>query len=118
MPENELQILIKGIFSRIKEKYGYTDEQALIYLKGYEGCAEEHQQSLEKRDKMLRDTVAELCEAKRLLKAAVEGFEYIKPYTSRCDGHCNNCPFENEGWCRIDWKYANEAMKLIGGDTE
>ena len=54
-------------------------------------------------------------EAKKLLKAAVEGFEYIKPYTSRCDGHCDNCPFENEGWCRIDWKYADAALKLIGG---
>lgn len=43
MVENELQILIKEIFSRIKEKYGYTDEQALVYLKGYEDCAEEHQ---------------------------------------------------------------------------
>ncbi len=61
---------------------------------------------------------AQIAEYKRLLRLAVEGFEYIKPYTSRCDGHCNNCPFENEGWCRIDWKYADEAMKLIGGDTE
>ena len=32
MAENELQELINGIFSRIKEKYGYIDEQALIYL--------------------------------------------------------------------------------------
>ncbi|WP_295095647.1 hypothetical protein [Ruminococcus sp.] len=60
----------------------------------------------------------QIAEYKRLLKAAVEGFEYIKPYTSRCDGRCNNCPFDNEGWCRLDWKYADEAMKLIGGDTE
>lgn len=73
MAENELQKLINGIFSHIKEKYGYTDEQALVYLKGYGDCAEEHQQSLEKRDKMLRETVAELCEAKKLLmKAMVE----------------------------------------------
>lgn len=116
MAENELQILIKGIFSRIKEKYGYTDEQALIYLKGYEDCAEEHQQSLEKRDKMLRDTTAELCEAKRLLKAAVEDFaridevkllpeNTIRPmleYTNIID------------IIRHKWRYADEALKLIG----
>ena len=60
----------------------------------------------------------ELKAAKRLLKSAVEGFEYIKPYTSRCDGRCNNCPFENEGWCRTDWRYADEALALIGEDGE
>jgi hypothetical protein len=58
----------------------------------------------------------ELRRAKELLEAAVEGFEYIKPYTSHCDGHCNNCPFENEGWCRIDWRYTDEALELIGED--
>lgn len=118
MAENELQILIKSIFSRIKEKYGYTDEQALIYLKGYEDCAEEHQQALEKRDKMLRDTVAELCEAKRLLKAAVEDFvridevkllpeNTIRPmleYTNIID------------IIRHKWRYADEALKLIGAE--
>ena len=59
----------------------------------------------------------QLEKAKQLLKLAVEGFEYIHPYTSHCNGHCNNCPFENEGlgWCRVDWKYADEALKLIGG---
>ena len=60
------------------------------------------------------DYVIFRAEAKKLLRLAVDGFEYIKPYTSSCDGHCNNCPFENEGWCRIDWKYADEAIKLIG----
>ena len=59
------------------------------------------------------DYVIFRAEAKKLLKAAIDGFEYIKPYTSRCDGHCDNCPFENEGWCRIDWKYAEEAEKLF-----
>lgn len=118
MAENELQILIKGIFSRIKEKYGYTDEQALIYLKGYEDCAEEHQQSLEKRDKMLRDTTAELCEAKRLLKAAVEDFAVygaLKDLSSEQR-------VQNPDWRRFNrvfdvldhqWRYADEALKLI-----
>lgn len=125
MPENELQILIKGIFSRIKEKYGYTDEQALIYLKGYEGCAEEHQQSLEKRDKMLRDTVAELCEAKRLLKAAVEDMTGMS-FGEECKVCSkkllpNECPIHNNVACILEkdfkWRYADEALKLIGDES-
>lgn len=113
MPENELQILIKGIFSRIKEKYGYTDEQALIYLKGYEDCAEEHQQSLEKRDKMLRDTVTELCEAKRLLKAAVDDMKTLV----RCDSvqDCLVCKYQL-GDCdgfAFEWKHMEDVNNLI-----
>ena len=116
MAENELQILINGIFSCIKEKYGYTDEQALIYLKGYEDCAEEHQQSLEKRDKMLRDTVAELREAKRLLKVAVEDLRLTRK--CQCCKHqitgyadiCYGCHINTNKW---EWRYADEALKLI-----
>lgn len=113
MAENELQMLIKGIFSRIKEKYGYTDEQALIYLKGYEGCAKEHQKSLEKRDKMLRDTVEELCEAKRLLKAALADMN-----NGGCNSNCYKC--KHCGACdyseRFTWKLTDEAEKLLKED--
>jgi len=126
MAENELQILIKDIFNRIKEKYGYTDEQALIYLKGYEDCAEEHQQSLEKRDKMLRDTVEELCEAKRLLKMAVSIINNSFPEVGSCWGCANHDEVNDE--CKegafaecadvCKWKYADEALKLIGDDIE
>ena len=115
MAENELQTLIKEIFSRIKEKYGYTDEQALIYLKGYEDCAEEHQQSLEERDIMLlRDTVAKLCEAKRLLKLAVEDLERLGSNEICFSGCDESCPFDCVG--RLEekhWKYLDEALKLI-----
>lgn len=111
MAENELQMLIKGIFSRIKEKYGYTDEQALIYLKGYEGCAKEHQQSLEKRDKMLRETVEELCEAKRLLKLALTAMN------GHCMVKCYNCKHkENCSSHRFEWKHTDEAEKLLKED--
>ena len=122
MAENELQELINGIFSRIKEKYGYTDEQALIYLQGCQDCAEENQKSLEKRDKMLRDTVAELVEAKRLLKLAVEDM-----YNSVNDVHCKYCSKWHTDQCqrtshldcyienKFKWRYADEALNLIGG---
>ena len=113
MAENELQKLIKGIFSRIKEKYGYTDEQALIYLQGLQDCAEENQQSLEKRDKMLRDTIAELCEAKRLLKLALSDL-------AEAD-HCGLCKHEPDDIATCQrkpincfvWRYADEALKLL-----
>ena len=122
MAENELQELINGIFSRIKEKYGYTDEQALIYLQGCQDCAEENQKSLEKRDKMLRDTVAELVEAKRLLKLAVEDM-----YNSVNDVHCKYCSKWHTDQCqrtshldcyienKFKWRYTDEALNLIGG---
>lgn len=123
MAENGLQKLIKGIFSHIKDKYGYTEEQALIYLKGYEDCAEEHQQSLEKRDKMLRDTVAELVEAKQLLKAAVEDLTGMQ-FGEECKVCSkkllpNECPIHNNVACILEkdfkWRYADEALKLIEG---
>lgn len=95
MAENELQKLIKRIFNHIKEKYGYTDEQALIYLRGYQDCAEDTQESLEKRDKMLRDTVAELVEAKRLLKDFVSEYDGCKTFPNR-----------------------DEVLKLIGEDED
>lgn len=116
MAENKLQALIQKIFSRIKEKYGYTDEQALIYLKGYEDCAKENQQSLEKRDKMLRDTVEELCEAKRLLKAAMSDLAETEP--------CSLCKHEADdiASCRSKpancfvWRHADAAEKLLKED--
>lgn len=117
MAENELQKLIKGIFSRIKEKYGYTDEQALIYLQGLQDCAEENQQSLEKRDKMLRDTVEELCEAKRLLRLAVEDFNCdIDSICAICKHNdlVDGCPYiESYSECEYNWRYTDEAEKLL-----
>ena len=124
MAENELQKFINRIFNYIKEKYGYTDEQTLIYLQGYQDCAEENQQSLERRDKMLRDTVAELCEAKRLLKMAVSIINNSFPEVGSCWGCANYDEVNDE--CKggafaecadvCKWQYADEALKLIGED--
>ena len=126
MAENELQKLIKRIFNHIKEKYGYTDEQALIYLQGYQDCAEENQQSLERRDKMLIDTVAELCEAKRLLKVAIEDMTGIQ-FGEECKVCSkkllpNECPIHNNVACILGkdfkWRYADEALALLGKDID
>lgn len=116
MAEDELQILIKGIFRRIKEKYGYTDEQVRIYLQGCQDCAEENQEALEKRDKMLRDTVTELVEAKRLLKLAVEDFSNMYDHIFDCDGMCDTCPLHGERDHCLKWCYADEAEKLLRED--
>lgn len=119
MAENELQKLIKGIFSRIKEKYGYTDEQALIYLQGYQDCAEENQKALEKRDKMLRDTVAELVETKRILKSAANVLNMFLPCDE--DYNCSECIKQRQN-CAYDdsfkWRYADEARALIGEEND
>ena len=48
-----------------------TDAEIDAFFIGLEESVKDNQEGLEKRDRMLRDTVAELCEAKRLLKAAI-----------------------------------------------
>ena len=44
-----------------------TDAEIDAFFIGMEESARDNQEALEKRDKMLRDTVEELCEAKQLL---------------------------------------------------
>lgn len=82
-------------------------------MQGCQDCAEENQQSLEKRDKMLRDTVAELVEAKRLLKLAVEDFSNMYDHIFDCDGRCDTCPLHGGRDYCLTWRYADEAKKLI-----
>lgn len=58
----------------------------------------------------------ELAEAKRLLKAAVEDLEELH---SEADCSCNCCKGEKAESCLFikcwTWRYADEALKLIGG---
>lgn len=73
-------------------------------------CAADHRQ--------LAEWLAELKEAKRLLKAAVEGFDNCADRCI-CDDCDSRCPFYNFG-CVSGWKHRDEALALIGeeGDTE
>ena len=73
---------------------------------------------------MLRDTVAELCEAKRLLKAAVEDIRYLINHAKRNGKACDRCKYGNEMYCYADdcsndakWQHEAEALALIGEDT-
>lgn len=63
----------------------------------------------------------ELKEAKRLLKAAVEGYHFIGHITSdyACPSctSCSACPMDEGKQCKI-WKHADEALALIGEDGE
>ena len=57
---------------------------------------------------------AELCEAKRLLKVAVDDLSYCNElcyYNTGC-GVCVDC--DNIPCNKFQWRYADEALKLIG----
>ncbi|MBQ6169770.1 MAG: hypothetical protein IJK30_07435 [Ruminococcus sp.] len=73
-------------------------------------CAADHRQ--------LAEWLKELKEAKRLLKAAVEGYHFIGHITSdyACPSctSCSACPMDEGKQCKI-WKHADEALALIGG---
>lgn len=61
----------------------------------------------------LRDTVADLCEAKRLLKLAIEDFSNIYDHIFDCGGMCDTCPLHGERDHCLKWRYADEAEKLL-----
>ena len=107
-----------------------TDAEIDAFFVGLEESARDNQEALEKRDKMLRDTVAELCEAKRLLKAAVEDIHELLCDKDNLDGNgqsCNICSYIERCSCceectiREDlrnWRYADVAIELIGEDSD
>lgn len=93
-----------------------TDAEIDAFFIGMGECAKDNQEALEKRDKMLRDTIAELCEAKRLLKSAIDEWPFLCEWGD-CGEHCEW--FAN-GKCNQEWSNKTEALALIGkdGDTE
>lgn len=119
----ELEKVINSVRSEVAKRFDFkTDVEIDAFFIGAEESAKNNQEALEKRDKMLRDTVAELCEAKRLLKVAVEGYNFIghitKDYACPSAISCSACPMDEGKQCRI-WEHADEALALIGegGDT-
>lgn len=98
----------------------YCKEEAVKYMEyGIETecyqCGKEHEQ--------LAEWLTELKEAKRLLKLAVEDM-----YNSVNDVHCKYCSKWHTDQCqgtshldcyienKFKWRYADEALKLIGED--
>ena len=114
---------INNVRTKVAEKFDLkTDAEIDAFFIGMEESARDNQEALEKRDKMLRDTVAELCEAKRLLKMAVEDFAV---YGALKDLSLEQ-RIQNPDWRRFNrvfdilnhqWRYADETMKLIGDDV-
>ena len=101
-----LDRFINSVRSEVAERYNLkTDAEIDAFFIGMEESANDNREALEKRDKMLRDKVAELCEAKRLLKVAVEDFNETKSYLSEPYSHlCDK------------WRYEDEALKLLEED--
>ena len=56
----------------------------------------------------------ELKEAKRLLKTAVDDFSYMYDHIFDCDAMCDTCPIHGERDHCLKWRYADEALKLLG----
>ena len=84
-----LDKFISSVRAEVAKRFDLkTDAEIDAFFIGMEVSAKDNQEALEKRDKMLRDTVAELCEAKRLLKAAVEDMRWINENTQDDDGSC------------------------------
>ena len=74
----------------------------------------EAQAELEKRGNMLHDTIAELEEAKRLLKSAIDEWSIVCEW-----GNCGEyCGWYVNGQCSQKWSKEAEALKLIGEEGE
>lgn len=102
-----------SVRSKVAKRFDLkTDAEIDAFFIGLEESAKDNQEALEKRDKMLRDAIAELCEAKRLLKAAVNEMAQLGEQCSDNAIHCCNCPFEECG----KFSFHDEIMELIGGE--
>ena len=88
----------------------------------YEKWQNDNQQALEKRDKMLKDTVAELCEAKRLLKLATDTINHnshkscynCSHFTS--DRNCDIGKYlygTSEKECEWEWIHMSEIINFF-----
>ena len=126
-----LDRFIASVRSEVAKRFDLkTDAEIDAFFIGMEDSAKDNQEALEKRDKMLRDTVAELCEAKRLLKAAVDDFAFVSEnFINNMDSFCSmynhisgcakGCPMSgSDDYGRCKWRYADEALKLIGGKID
>lgn len=116
-----LDRFINSVRAEVAKRFDLkTDAEIDAFFIGLEESAKDNQESLEKRDKMLRDTVAELCKAKRLLKAAIEGFEFLGAWMDKygeCTLDCSDCPLHKPSYYCRGWNKQAEALALIGEDA-
>ena len=115
-----LDKFISSVRAEVAKRFDLkTDAEIDAFFIGMEESAKDNRESLEKRDKMLRDTVEELYDTKRLLKAAVDDLKF--------ESQCQNCKYQQTGLdnicngCRgnkYEWRYADEFKKLYDPITE
>lgn len=91
-------------------KYKSGDLEVAEYYLDTAKCLEE-----------LKELREQKAEYKRLLKAAVEGYNFIghitKNYACPSAISCSACPMDEGKQCRI-WEHADEALALIGEDGD
>lgn len=110
-----LDKFISNVRTGVAKRFGLkTDAEIDAFFIGLEESAKDNQQALEKRDKMLRDTIAELCEAKRLLKSAINEWPFVCEWGD-CGEHCE---WYANGQCSQEWSNKAEALALIGEDGD
>lgn len=106
-----LDKFIASVRSEVAKRFDLkSDAEIDAFFIGMEESAKDNQEALEKRDKLLRDAVAELCEAKRLLKMAVDD---INSFVDCLGVNCDECCCDRDTRCH--WKHEAEALKLFGG---
>ena len=91
-----------------------TDAEIDAFFIGMKESAKDNQEALEKRDKMLRDTVEELYNVKRLLESASKIVKNLP-----CDDdNCSECVHNDNGhilcseYDCFEWRYTDEFKKL------
>lgn len=93
--------------SEIEELVGLSDH---YNIKEWQAIRENHQQFAE--------WLIELKEAITLLKQAVEDFSRMDNHIYSCDRLCDDCPLSGERDHCLKWRYADEALALIGGESD
>lgn len=97
---------------------GMNAPELKAYISELEAENAELRAKVESADCQIAEYDDELRKAKKLLRAAVEGFDNCADRCI-CDYCDSRCPFYNFG-CVSGWKHRDEALALIGeeGDAE
>ena len=121
-----LDKFINNVRTEVAKRFDLkTDAEIDAFFIGMEESAKDNQEAIEKRDKMLRDTVEELGKAKRFLKVAVKDFRILGTMLEDGRGHCtakigcDECVLGGGNLADdCQWRYAAEALVLIGKDID
>ena len=110
---NIFDYVFRNALDQKQSEYGYSDSQMTAYIQGLIDASEESKVALADKTSILRDTVSQLVEAKRLLQLAMDELEPI----GQCGGYsyrpCEGCPYHSDdSMCNPHWNHYEEAMKM------